>query len=152
MSAYPQQFQLRLLSQSENLELIRDFVARVATRAGFNETDVNKIELAVDEACANVIKHAYQHDAAHQPLELLIEIDLQKFTVLIMDQGVGFDVRKIKPVNMNEYLAEMRIGGLGIYLIKTLMDEVDFKIQPGVHNEVKLVKYFVKENGALLTV
>ena len=49
---------------------------------------------------------------------------------------------------MQEYLAQLKVGGLGIYLMKTLMDEVDYQIQPGVKNQVKMVKYFIDKNNS----
>jgi len=147
LSEIPQKYQLKLLSQTDNLEIIREFVSKIVTKAGFCETDVNKIELAVDEACANVIKHAYPSNATKQHLQVALEIDYQKISVIVTDHGRGFDVSKIKAIDMSEYLAEMKVGGLGIHLIKTLMDDIEFDIQPGKKNQVKLVKYYVNKNG-----
>lgn len=138
-------YQLRIPSQADNLEIIRELVSRVATKVGFSEDDVNKIELAVDEACTNVIKHAYEKDSK-KPIDIVIKIDYEKLTVIITDRGKGFNPRRVRLPNMKEYLAEMRVGGLGIYLMKTLMDEVDFDIQPGKRNQVRMVKYFIKES------
>lgn len=137
---------LKIPSQTDNLELIREFVSRIATKAGLDSDDVNKIELAVDEACANVIKHAYKKDEKH-PIDIAIEIDYNKFTVIVTDKGKGFDIKKIKTPDMREYLAEMRVGGLGIFLMRSLMDEVDFDVKPGGKNQVKMVKYFFKNDS-----
>jgi serine/threonine-protein kinase RsbW len=134
-------YQLRIPSQTDNLELIREFVARVARKVGFKDDDVSKIELAVDEACANVIKHAY-NKGNKKPIDIAIQIDYQKFTVIVTDHGRGFDPNSVKPPDMKEYLAEMRVGGLGIYLMRTLMDEIDFDVKPGKRNQVKMSKYF----------
>lgn len=146
MSEYPVEYRLKIPSQSDNLELIREFVAKVASKVGFQKDDVNKIELAVDEACANIIKHAYTNHTKNNPIDIVIDIDYQKLTILIADQGKGFDVNKVIIPDMHEYLAQMRVGGLGIYLMKTLMDEVDFDIKPGIKNQVKMTKYFMKNN------
>lgn len=136
-------YQLKIPSQTDNLEIIRYVVAKVARQVGFNNDDVSKIELAVDEACSNVIKHAYDTDL-NNFIEVVIQIDYQKLMVIVTDRGKGFSPRNIKLPNMKNYLAEMRTGGLGIYLIETLMDEVDFEIKPGVKNQVKMIKYFNK--------
>ena len=138
-------YQLKIPSQTDNLELIREFVSRVAVKVGFEDNDVNKIELAVDEACTNVIKHAYEKDKK-QPIDIAIQIEYNKFTVIVTDRGKGFDVSKIKTPDMKEYLIEMRVGGLGIFLMHSLMDEVDFDIRPGVKNQVKMVKYYLKND------
>ncbi|MFQ5824921.1 MAG: ATP-binding protein [bacterium] len=137
-------YQLRIPSQSDNLVIIRDVVSKVAKKVGFNNDDVSKIELAVDEACTNVIKHAYGQNS-NKFIEVVIQIDNQKFMVIVSDKGKGFNPEDFKLPKMDDYLTEMRIGGLGIYLIETLMDKVVFNIKPGFKNQVKMIKYFVKE-------
>jgi serine/threonine-protein kinase RsbW len=147
-----QEYQLRIPSQSDNLELIRCFTSKVAEKVGFSEDDVGKIELACDEACTNVIKHAYTDAHREQSLDIAIQIDFQKFIVIITDHGRGFDPKIIALPNMKEYLAELKVGGLGIYLMRTLMDEVDYNIEPGVRNQVRMVKYFInKKDSKIIT-
>ncbi|RMD97750.1 MAG: ATP-binding protein [Calditrichaeota bacterium] len=133
-------FQLKIPSQTDNLEIIREFVAKIASRMGFNEDDISKIELAVDEACTNVIKHAYRKNQK-KAIDISLFLQPQKLTIVVADQGKGFDPRKLKTPEMSEYLAKMQVGGLGVYLMRTLMDEVEFKSRPGKGNEVRMVKY-----------
>ncbi len=147
------EYQLRIPSETDNLELIREFVTKVAEKVGFDSDDIGKIELACDEACTNVIKHAYSSDNKNgkNSLDILIKVNLDKFTLMVTDHGKGFDPNSIKTPNMKEYLAQLKVGGLGIYLMKTLMDEVDYQMEPGVKNQVKMVKYFIdKKNSKLL--
>lgn len=143
MGKAPTQYRLKLPSQSDNLSLIRELVTKVATKVGFSNDDVSKIELAVDEACANVIKHAYGKNS-RKIIDVLIKVDTQKLMVVVTDKGKGFKPDEIKLPKMNEYLQEMRVGGLGIYLIETLMDKVNFDVQPGIRNQVKMIKYLNK--------
>jgi len=138
-------YYLKIPSETDNLELIREFVSKVATKVGFGDDDINKIELAIDEACTNVVKHAYK-DKNEKTIGIAIKLDYDRFTVVVTDTGKGFDIKKLKTPDMKEYLAEMRVGGLGIYLIHSLMDEVHFDIKPGVKNEVQMVKYFYKQD------
>lgn len=137
-------YQLRIPSQSDNLELIREVVGKISKKVGFDDEEASKIELAVDEACANVIKHAYERDQK-KPIEIVVKIEFGKLTIIITDQGKGFDPEKLKQPDMKEYLAEMRVGGLGIFLMETLMDEVNFKSSPGKGNQVRMVKYLVEQ-------
>jgi len=136
----PIKYRLKLPSQADNLALIRELVTKVATKVGFSNDDVSKIELAVDEACANVIKHAYGNNARNI-IDVLIKVDTQKLMVVVTDKGKGFNPDQIKLPKMKEYLQEMRVGGLGIYLIETLMDKVNFDVKPGIRNQVKMIKY-----------
>jgi len=139
----PIKYRLKLPSQSDNLALIRELVTKVATQVGFSNDDVSKIELAVDEACANVIKHAYGNNSKNL-IDVLIKVDTQKLMVVVTDKGKGFRPDEIKLPKMSEYLQEMRVGGLGIYLIETLMDKVNFDVKPGIRNQVKMIKYLNK--------
>lgn len=134
-------YHLKIPSQTNNLEIIREFVSKIAKQAGFDNGNIDKIELAVDEASSNVIKHAYPQNKKKN-IDIAIEIEPKKFTVFVIDKGKGFDISKIKTPDMKEYLKKMKVGGLGIHLIHSLMDEVDFEIKPGIKNQVKLVKYF----------
>jgi len=143
-----EKYKLKIPSKTDNLEIIRSFVSHVAELVGFDADETYKIELAVDEACANVIKHAYEKQDTNYQIDLVIEIDVQKFVIYITDQGKGFDVEKVLNKNVKEYLAEMRVGGLGIHLIKALMDEVEFISKPGEKTKVKMTKYLMK-NGQL---
>ncbi len=144
MEKKSQKYHLKIPGETENLELIRSFVSRIAQQSGFNEDDIYKIELAVDEACANVIKHAYK-GKEKKDIDLVVEIDYKKLTIIITDKGIGFDVNKILNRNMKDYLAKMKVGGLGIHLIRSLMDEVEFKSKPGESTKVRMTKYFVKD-------
>ena len=135
---------LKIPSQTDNLEIIRDFVAGIARKVGFGAEDTNKIELALDEACTNVIEHAYQHDES-KDIDIAVKIDTNKFTIMVTDRGRSFNVEEIELPDMESYLAELRVGGLGIYLIKTLMDEVDYKSKSDGKNQVTMVKYFIEK-------
>lgn len=133
-------YQLRIPSQSDNLAIIRDLVTKIASQVGFNNDEASKIELAVDEACTNVIKHAYGNNS-NKTIDILIKIDKEKLIIIVSDKGKGFDPDNVQVPDLNESIRSGRKGGLGICLIKTLMDKVDFQIKPGLKNQVKMVKY-----------
>ena len=128
---------------SRYLELIRDFVAKIAKITGFDEEHVNKIQLSVDEACTNVVKHAYK---GIDPKDIRVDVtfDQEKITVTVTDRGKGFNPDKSKLKDMDTYFNKFRRGGLGIHLIKILMDEVSYSIDPCRKNSVKMIKYLCK--------
>ncbi len=144
MAKKEKNYHIKIPSQTDDLEVIRNFVAGVAKKVGFDEDEVNKIELAVDEACTNVIEHAYQYDVK-KDIDVAVKIDYDKLTVVVTDRGKGFNMHDVEIPDMKSYLAEIRVGGLGIYLMRQLMDEVDYHTEPGVKNEVRMVKYFLKD-------
>lgn len=139
------EYRLKIPSQTENLEIIRNFVSSIARKVGFNKDDINKIELAIDEACTNVIQHAYKRKK-DQHIDIAVKLDYQKFLILITDKGKGFNFNNVDMPDMDKYLAELRVGGLGIYLMKTLMDEVEYKSKSDGENQVRMVKYFLKND------
>ncbi len=143
MKAKTQKYKLKIPSITENLQMIREFVLKIAAKTGFNEETQEQIALAVDEACTNVIKHAHHHDA-RRLMDIQIQTDANKMKITITDKGRGFDITKLKDPDVEKFIKESRHGGLGIYLIKTLMDEVDYEFNPGVKNQVQLTKYLQK--------
>jgi serine/threonine-protein kinase RsbW len=131
---------LTVPSQTATLKQVRRFVATAARRFGFSTDDASKIALAVDEACTNIIKHAYDF-ADDKIIHLSILMRDGKFEVLITDHGKPFNPDAIKLPVMKEYLSHYRHGGLGMYLMKSLMDRVEYRIRPGLKNQVSLVKF-----------
>ncbi|MBN2365216.1 MAG: ATP-binding protein [Calditrichaeota bacterium] len=135
-------YQLKIPIETANLEIIRDFVARIAQNMGFSEENIHRIELAVDEASTNVIKHAYK-GAGNKDKFIMVEVTVHKdrLEIDVIDTGTGFDPEEIRTPEMDEYLKKMKRGGLGLYLIKTLMDKVEYKFKPGIRNRVRMTKY-----------
>jgi serine/threonine-protein kinase RsbW len=131
---------LNIESRTEHLIAVREFVSNAAREFGFSEEDTGKIALAVDEACTNIIKHAYRFDPNN---EITVTINPRKeaFEVSIQDSGAVFDAARIPTPDMKEYLSHFRRGGLGIHLMKSLMDSVEYGNAPGHRNEVRLTKY-----------
>ena len=126
------------------LHRIRDFVTGIAEESGINEQDLDNIELAVDEACANVIEHGYDPEETEKNLTIRMEINTSKLVLSIIDQGKHFDPRSKQQPDINELINMKRDGGLGISLIKRAMDEIDYRRTPDGHNELVLIKYLKK--------
>ena len=131
---------LQIESRTERLIVVRDFVSEAAREFGFPDEDISKIALAVDEACTNVIKHAYKFDPAKK-LTISVKRGNGAFEVSIQDTGRRFNPTILQPPDMKEYLTHFRRGGLGVHLMKALMDKVEYNFEPGKPNEVRLVKY-----------
>jgi serine/threonine-protein kinase RsbW len=134
-----QTFSLQVPSSTGNLALIRDFVTRVGGQAGLDEVEIGNLELAVDEACANVIEHAYEHDYTKQVVIRAI-YDEDTLRIEVVDTGKGFDPQSVQSADIQRLAAERKTGGLGLRLIKTLMDEVHYEVVPGTKNELVMVK------------
>lgn len=131
---------LHIESRTERLIAVRDFVSAAAREFGFADEEISKIALAVDEACTNVIKHAYEFDSGKE-ITVTVKRGNGAFEVAISDTGKQFNPSNLQPPDMKEYLTHFRRGGLGVYLMKTLMDKVEYNFEPGKPNEVRLIKY-----------
>ncbi len=126
-------------SRTENLSLIREFVQASALAAGMPSKSINDMMLAVDEACTNIIKHAYKSYPDGEII-LTIKIFPEKIIIKIKDYGNAFHPEIIPEPDIQEYYRQKRVGGLGMYLMKTLMDEVKYISIPGKYNQVMLIK------------
>lgn len=126
-------------SRTNNLSTIRDFVYAAALDVGFSTDVIDNIILAVDEACTNIIKHAYK---SYPEGEITIKLKHKdkKFTVVIIDHGAPFNPESIPDPDLQKYYRQHRVGGLGMYLMKSLMDEVKYVSVPGKYNQVLLSK------------
>jgi serine/threonine-protein kinase RsbW len=144
MATIERKFKLQVPSSTENLALIREFVTTVGKQARMSDDDVSKLELAVDEACANVIEHAYGHDITKE-VDVRAVFDEDEVRISVIDSGRGFDPAKIDEETVEQLVAQRKSGGLGFRLIKTLMDDVSYEIIPGQKNELHMTKKIRKE-------
>ncbi len=130
---------LKVKSRTENLSVIRDFVSKSAAEAGISSDVMENIILAVDEACTNIIKHAYG-SVPDGELIIKTKITQARFEISITDYGRSFAPETIPEPDLQKYYRQRRVGGLGMYLMKTLMDDVKYVSIPGKYNEVLLSK------------
>jgi len=137
-------FMLQVPSSTENLALIREFVTTIGNQAGFSPAEVAQLELAVDEACANVIEHAYGRDMTKE-VSVRATLDGDAVQIDVVDTGQGFDPAGIEQLELDKLISTRKSGGLGMRLMKTLMDEVHYEIVPGKKNELHMVKRLHKK-------
>ncbi len=118
-------FHLEIPADENNLSEVRDFIADVCLKAGFSKRETNNTKLAMDEACTNIIKHAYRDEIG------TIRIDVQaepgKVEINIFDRGKPFDWSGVKDPDLQRYVEIGKKGGLGIYLMNRLMDDLDYQ-------------------------
>jgi serine/threonine-protein kinase RsbW len=143
MTSLERTFSLQVPSATENLALIRDFVANVGNQAGLGDDDVAKLELAVDEACANVMEHAHGYDS-NKEVTIRATFDASTLRIEVVDEGTGFDPTAVSAEPVERLVHDRRTGGLGLRVIRSLMDEVSYEIVPGERNRLRLLKRIQK--------
>ena len=132
-------YTLNIPSSTRYLEDVRRFVADHALKADLPENAVEEFKIAVDEACTNVIKHAYKGNEAGQ-VDVAVIVEPDRFTVRIRDEGESFNQAQYEEPNVLEAVHRRRAGGLGVHIMRRLMDRVEYRTRGRV-NEVQLTKY-----------
>jgi anti-sigma regulatory factor (Ser/Thr protein kinase) len=110
----------------EFLDEIREFVGDIARAGGFGNKDIYNIQLAADEAASNIIEHAYE-GVKNGVLEVTCGMRDGAITIIMVDHGESFDPSAIPLPDLKADLSERKIGGLGIFLMRKLMDEVRYE-------------------------
>ncbi len=131
---------ITLTADLDALVKISAFITAAAERCGLDERATWQVQLAVDEAVTNVIQHAYDPD---QPGDLTLSWQCRdhRFIITVRDHGRQFDPAAVPEPDITSPLEERQVGGLGIYLITRLMDEVRFEFSPQGGNLLTMVKY-----------
>lgn len=131
--------ELQIKSRTEELANVRDFISAVTQEVQAPQEIAGDIILAVDEACTNIIKHAYKFDP-NGDIKIKVKYSAKEIAVQIRDHGVSFSPESVPTPDLKQYFEEKRVGGLGMYLMKSLMDDVHYKCVPGKFNQVLLTK------------
>ena len=124
----------------ESLNEIREFVAQVACEGGFTEKEIYSLQLAADEAASNIIEHAYD-GVSNADLDVTCDAHGDTLTITMRDTGIPFDPSNVKQPNLKADLLERQIGGLGVYLMRKLMDEVHYESNSKTGNLLTMIKH-----------
>lgn len=131
---------LIITNDTRQLMVVREFLLRCIRQSRLPKEDENKVVLAVDEAVSNIIEHGYD-EGAQGTIELEVESDDAQFKVVIRDSGRLFNPESVPNPDMKDHVQRGHKKGLGIFLMRQIMDEVRYKFKDGVKNELTLVKY-----------
>ena len=110
----------------ENLQKIGEWVEKAAIEAGLDDSAVYAVQLAVDEAATNIIEHAYGAEGVGD-IHCTAEITDHGLTVTLRDNGRPFQPEEVPAPNLNRPIEEIEPHGLGLFLMRKMMDEVDFE-------------------------
>lgn len=124
-------YQYNIGCSLENLKGMRDFVRKSLRSHVTSDVELNEIILALDEMCSNLMIHAHHCNPDHH-LEMNIDIPQKgKVVFEIMDDGEMFDINRFHEPALDNLVHEKRKGGLGIRLVKSIMDEVQYTTREG---------------------
>jgi serine/threonine-protein kinase RsbW len=123
----------------ENLKGVRDFIRGALKDNNVTDIQISEIVLALDEMCSNLMIHAHQCNP-NDLFELHIHIDKNDPVIFeIIDDGSAFDINQFSEPELGNLVHEKRKGGLGIRLVKTIMDKIEYQHSSG-KNVCRLIK------------
>ena len=131
---------LKLSCCTSALVELRSFLQRSLEAYGFSEVDRHQVTLAVEEVCTKLIIHSH----ASNPKEVIyLEVKelKEKLAIEITDKGDAFNLLEYEVPDLKKVIEEKRKGGIGIYLVKKIMDEIEFESKNG-KNTCRLIKNF----------
>jgi anti-sigma regulatory factor (Ser/Thr protein kinase) len=131
------QFELEVSGKLENLSVIADFIATTMRQIG-TEEEIYKVQTAVDEACTNIIQHAYSGKGGI--IAISCQLQDNDIVITITDRGMPFDPGSVPPPDLEADLNHRRVGGLGMYLMRKLMDEVSYDFDAEKGNKLTMRK------------
>ena len=132
-------YNLKISCTKSNLPDIRVFVSDILEKHAYPEIEAHKLVLAVDEVCANLIIHANNCNP-QESLNLSIFYNKNKSIIFeITDRGVAFDMNRYQEPTLSELVDSKRKGGLGLMLVKRIMDKIEFKSEKN-SNICRLIK------------
>lgn len=122
-----------------SLAQISEFARQQAALAGLDDDAIYQVDLSVDEACSNVIEHAYDGEGKGD-IEIACDISPEGLVILIHDYGRPFNPDSVPLPNAHVPLEKLKVRGVGLFLMKKMMDEVSFEFTIDRGNFLKMVK------------
>jgi anti-sigma regulatory factor (Ser/Thr protein kinase) len=123
------------------LAQVRDLVSRGVSVGDFPGHYLNRLQIAVDEAVTNIIEHGYAGQArGSASIDITVDVDSERFRIEIIDHGMSFDPNQMNDIDIQSHVAAGKAGGLGVFLMRKIMDQVDYQYQHGSKNQLVLVK------------
>jgi serine/threonine-protein kinase RsbW len=123
----------------DQLEIISQFIEEAAADSGLSDLAVYAVQSAVDEACTNIIDHAYGGQN-RGTISCTAQIEKKGLRIILKDTGKPFIPQNFNPKKMPTSLENVPVGGLGLHFIYNLMDEVHFESDPKTGNTLTMFK------------
>ncbi len=123
----------------ENLVTLSEFARQAAQEAGLDSFAVYSVETAVEEACANIIEHAYGGEG-QGTIDCQCDVDEKGLTVCLRDNGKPFNPESVHDPNIKAPLKKRSAHGLGLFIMRKWMDDVHFEFDAASGNVLTMVK------------
>ncbi len=132
--------ELRFPSDSKYLNMVHELTRLLAETTGFETAEAEKIALAVDEATTNVVQHAYGGEAGHE-IEVHFDPEGDSLDIVIFHEGKPLESMPVPAFDVDELVAEHKSGGLGLTIMRQIMDKVEHTQAGTGKNMCVMVRY-----------
>ena len=134
--------ELVVSNETANLACVREFIQSNLEKTELAGNEHVKVILAVDEAVSNIMRHAYEDFAkGTRSIEIGFEAEEEKIILTLKDSGREFDPTSVRDLDISEHVKLGKRYGLGLFLMRRIMDEVKFVFRSGIENMLTMVKY-----------
>ena len=123
---------MEISAKPEYVSIIRLTTSGIANKVGFCIDDIEDLKVAISEACTNAIKHSLD-----ERFIIIYSIIENGLTIEVIDNGKGYDRSSVSEPDINN----LKEGGMGLFIIEALMDEVTVESQEGKGTSIKMTKY-----------
>ncbi|MFS0656905.1 anti-sigma B factor RsbW [Bacillus sp. 179-C3.3 HS] len=140
--------EMKIPAKPEYVGIIRLTLSGVASRMGYAYEEIEDLKIAVSEACTNAVQHAYKpEDGEDGEVAVRFLVYEDRLEIIVADKGGSFDFKQkqedLGPYTASHTVEQLAEGGLGLYLMQTLMDEVEVQANSGV--TVAMTKFLNRE-------
>lgn len=131
---------MKISNETRNLAAVRKETSEFLDKTPFPRKEKDKIILAVDEAVANVVEHAY--GTQRGDIEIIFKMDTERLEITIRDNGKRFNPEEIAAPDIHDHVKKGLKGGLGMFLMRKIMDEVRYSVDSTHVNELVMIKFY----------
>lgn len=131
-------YELKLYCETSRLSDLRNFLNKILQDTSLSEIEQHQVTLAVDEVCANLIIHSHGCNS-NESIQISVEKEKGLLKIEITDSGDGFNITEYVEPEIAQVKKAKRKGGLGIILVKKIMDKIEFETS-GLQNTCRLFK------------
>jgi len=142
MAEVLQSYAVQVPGENRSLAFLRMALTTMADEAGLGQDSIDQVEIAVDEACTNVVEHAYRQFKPHPPIYIEVQVRDGEFVIDIFDEGPYFDFDHFESPRFPDHWWGGHCRGAGIYLIRSCVDQVQYDRLSDERNRLRLIKRF----------
>lgn len=132
--------EVKFPSENRYLHMVHELARHLAESTGFDRSEAEKIALAVDEATTNVIQHAYHGEPGHE-IEIHFDPEGESLDIAIFHEGAPLESVPVPEFELDDLVAKRRKGGLGLAIMRQMMDKVEHAKAGTGKNMCVMVRY-----------